>query len=338
MFTPSPWYALATSTPVEGLGAPIPDFDSRTPTLIQGVAIVKLGQFAKEVTRISQEVGTEGELGGQAHVLDVEGTWSIGVSLAVDMRHPRRQVRSIAKVTQAVALGDLSKQIEVDTRSKIPGLKNTVTGMAADQLRAFASEVTRVTLKVETGSKAGDSWGTRRSRVDSFIRALALGGCEQATKAVAAGDLTKFMNVKVLEEMLDLMMTVNPMVVQLITLANKVTGVSFEVGTEAILGGQAVVPECRASPTDNLNLMAVNMANRVRSIAQVTKAIAKGALTKKIDVDEDGRLLLLLFMNGMESLSVFAGGVMQVARAVGTGRQLGGQARVTNVNGTKLIT
>ncbi|KAF6742360.1 hypothetical protein DFP72DRAFT_1106064 [Ephemerocybe angulata] len=124
---------------------------------------------------------------------------------------------------------------------------------AADQLRAFASEVTRVTLKVETGSKAGDSWGTRRSRVDSFIR---LGGCEQATKAVAAGDLTKFMNVEVLEEMLDLMMTVNPMYPPsfiiplscpaLSTLANEVTGVSFEVGTEAILGGQAAVPERRA--------------------------------------------------------------------------------------------
>ncbi|KAF6747602.1 hypothetical protein DFP72DRAFT_854177 [Ephemerocybe angulata] len=233
-----------------------------------GVAIVKLGQFAKEVTRISQEVGTEGELGGQAHIhrhvtpsfalqrfiffplsfdllplyrlitrssqrpgLHLDATDPDLKSLAADMRHPRRQVPPIAKVTKAVALGDLSKQIEVDTRSKIPGLKNTVTEWSSDDAR---SPLESLEVEWRWEAKLG-ILGEREGR-----------GWTRKIDAVAAGDLTKFMNIEVLEEMLDLTMTVNPMVVQLSTLANEVTGVSFEVGTEAILGGQAAVPERRA--------------------------------------------------------------------------------------------
>jgi len=138
------------------------DLSKKITVPVQGVVMVqlkevinamvdKLGQFAKEVTRVSQEVGTEGKLGGQALVLDVEGTWRelTGVvnSLAANLTN---QVRSIAKVTKAVAQGDLSKQIDVDAQGEILELKNTVNEMVV-KLRVLAAEVTRVTLEV--GSK-----------------------------------------------------------------------------------------------------------------------------------------------------------------------------------------
>jgi len=161
----------------------------------------------------------------------------------------------------------------------------------------------------------------------------------EVTKAVALGDLSKQVNVDVQGEMLDLKLTVNSMVVRLGTLANEVTRVSLEVGTEGKLGGQATVPDVQGmwkELTDNVNLMAMNLTNQVRSIAQVTKAVAGGDLTKKIDVDVRGEILELKeTVNGMtESLSVFADEVTRVAREVGTEGRLGGQARVTNVGGT----
>ncbi|KAG2002222.1 atypical/HisK protein kinase, variant 3 [Coprinopsis cinerea AmutBmut pab1-1] len=429
------------------------DLSQKITVPVQGVVMVqlkdvingmvdKLGQFAKEVTRVSQEVGTEGKLGGQALVLDVEGTWRelTGVvnKLAANLTN---QVRSIAKVTKAVALGDLSKQIEVDARGEILDLKNTVNGMVV-RLRALAAEVTRVTLEVGSQGKLGGQahvpdvegvWfelvrnvnrmcssltdqvrsiamvttavargdltqkitiqvegemSTLKGTVNSMVDQLSafasevtrvalevgtqgiLGGqakvegvqgtwadltrnvnkmasnltdqvrsISEVTKAVAAGDLTKLVNVDVQGEMLDLKMTVNSMVSQLSTLANEVTRVSLEVGTEGILGGQADVPGVQGmwkALTDNVNLMAMNLTNQVRSIAQVTKAVAGGDLTKKIDVDARGEILELKdTVNGMTaSLSVFADEVTRVAREVGTEGRLGGQARVTNVGGT----
>jgi osomolarity two-component system sensor histidine kinase NIK1 len=161
----------------------------------------------------------------------------------------------------------------------------------------------------------------------------------EVTKAVALGDLSKQVNVDVQGEMLDLKLTVNSMVNQLNTLANEVTRVSLEVGMEGILGGQAFVPDVQGMwkvLTDNVNLMAMNLTNQVRSIAEVTKAVAGGDLTKKIEVDVRGEILELKeTVNGMtESLSVFADEVTRVAREVGTEGRLGGQARVTNVGGT----
>jgi len=161
----------------------------------------------------------------------------------------------------------------------------------------------------------------------------------EVTKAVALGDLNKQVNVDVQGEMLDLKLTVNSMVNQLNTLANEVTRVSLEVGTEGILGGQAFVPDVQGMwkvLTDNVNLMAMNLTNQVRSIAEVTKAVAGGDLTKKIEVDVRGEILELKeTVNKMtESLSVFADEVTRVAREVGTEGRLGGQARVTNVGGT----
>jgi osomolarity two-component system sensor histidine kinase NIK1 len=140
-------------------------------------------------------------------------------------------------------------------------------------------------------------------------------------------------------EMLELKLTVNSMVAQLSTLANEVTRVSLEVGTEGILGGQAFVPEVQGMwkvLTSNVNLMAMNLTNQVRSIAQVTKAVASGDLSKRIEVDVKGEILdLKETVNNMtESLSLFADEVTRVAREVGTEGRLGGQARVANVSGT----
>ncbi|KAG6333867.1 hypothetical protein ID866_5222 [Astraeus odoratus] len=429
------------------------DLSQKITVPVQGVVMVqlkdvintmvdKLGQFAKEVTRVSQEVGTEGKLGGQALVLDVEGTWRelTGVvnKLAANLTN---QVRSIATVTKAVALGDLSKQIDVDARGEILDLKNTVNGMVV-RLRALAAEVTRVTLEVGSQGKLGGQahvpdvegvWFelvrnvnrmcssltdqvrsiavvttavakgnltqkieiqvegemlTLKQTVNSMVDQLSafasevtrvalevgtqgiLGGqarvegaqgtwadltrnvnkmasnltdqvrsISDVTKAVALGDLSKVVTVDVQGEMLDLKMTVNSMVAQLSTLANEVTRVSLEVGTEGILGGQASVPDVQGMwkvLTDNVNLMAMNLTNQVRSIAEVTKAVAAGDLTKKIEVDVRGEIKELKeTVNGMtESLSHFAAEVTRVAREVGTEGKLGGQARVTNVGGT----
>ena len=161
----------------------------------------------------------------------------------------------------------------------------------------------------------------------------------EVAKAIAHGDLTKYVNVDVQGEMLDLKMTVNSMVKQLSTLANEVTRVSLEVGTEGKLGGQAVVSDVRGMwkvLTDNVNLMAMNLTNQVRSIAEVTKAVAGGDLTKKIVVDVRGEIAdLKETVNGMtESLRVFADEVTRLAREVGTEGKLGGQAIVPNIGGT----
>ncbi|KAJ2935713.1 hypothetical protein H1R20_g1381, partial [Candolleomyces eurysporus] len=244
-------------------------------------------------------------------------------------------------------------------------LKGTVNSMV-DQLSAFASEVTRVALEVGTQGILGGqakvegvqgTWADLTRNVNKMASNLTdqVRSISEVTKAVAAGDLTKFVNVDVqgmsflsaliitahiaLGEMLDLKMTVNSMVAQLNTLANEVTRVSLEVGTEGILGGQATVGGVQGmwkALTDNVNLMAMNLTNQVRSIAQVTKAVAGGDLTKKITVDARGEILELKeTVNGMtESLSVFADEVTRVAREVGTEGRLGGQARVTNVGGT----
>ncbi|KAF8490126.1 hypothetical protein F5888DRAFT_1621258 [Russula emetica] len=429
------------------------DLSQKITVHVQGVVMVqlkdvingmvdKLGQFAKEVTRVSQEVGTEGYLGGQALVLDVEGTWRelTGVvnKLAANLTN---QVRNIARVTKAVALGDLSKQIDVDARGEVLDLKNTVNGMVV-RLRALAAEVTRVTLEVgsqgilggqahvpdvegvwleltrnvnrmcssltdqvrsiatvTTAVAKGDltrkieiqvegEMATLKTTVNSMVDQLSafasevtrvalevgtqgiLGGqarvegvqgtwadltlnvnkmasnltdqvrsISEVTKAVVLGDLSKQVQVNVQGEMLDLKMTVNSMVNQLSTLANEVTRVSLEVGTEGILGGQASVPDVQGMwqvLTDNVNLMAMNLTNQVRSIAEVTKAVANGDLTKRVEVDVRGEILELKeTVNGMtESLSVFAQEVTRVAREVGTEGRLGGQANVTNVGGT----
>ena len=310
----------------------------------------QLSSFASEVTRVAREVGTEGKLGGQADVQGVAGTWkdltdsvnSMGSNLT-------GQVLNIAEVTTAVAAGDLSKKIDVDVKGEILELKNTVNTMV-DQLRSFASEVTRVAREVGTEGKLGgqadvqgvagtwkdltDSVNSMGSNLTAQVRNIA-----EVTTAVAAGDLSKKITVDVKGEILELKNTINTMVDQLRSFASEVTRVAREVGTEGKLGGQADVQGVAGTwkdLTDNVNFMAGNLTSQVRNIADVTKAVAAGDLSKKITVDVKGEILELKnTINTMvDQLSSFASEVTRVAREVGTEGKLGGQADVQGVAGT----
>ncbi|CEJ02687.1 Putative Histidine kinase [Rhizopus microsporus] len=310
----------------------------------------QLNVFASEVTRVAKEVGTEGKLGGQALVPNVDGTWK-GLTDNVNQMAANltNQVRSIAEVTKSVALGDLSKKIEVESGGEILELKNIVNSMV-DQLNVFASEVTRVAKEVGTEGKLGGQafvpnvGGTWKGLTDNVNQMAAnltnqVRSIAEVTKAVALGDLSKKIGVESDGEIRELKDTVNNMVDQLRVFASEVTRVAKEVGTEGKLGGQAFVPNVDGTwkgLTDNVNQMAANLTSQVRSIAEVTKAVALGDLSKKIEVESDGEILELKnVVNAMvDQLRVFASEVTRVAKEVGTDGKLGGQAVVTNVDGT----
>ncbi|NRF71831.1 HAMP domain-containing protein [Aquincola sp. S2] len=310
----------------------------------------QLSSFAAEVTRVAREVGTEGKLGGQADVQGVAGTWKdLTESVNSMASNLTSQVRNIADVTKAVAAGDLSKKITVDGKGEILELKNTVNTLV-DQLRSFAAEVTRVAREVGTEGKLGgqadvqgvagtwkdltESVNFMAGNLTSQVRNIA-----EVTTAVAAGDLSKKITVDVKGEILELKNTINTMVDQLRSFAAEVTRVAREVGTEGKLGGQADVQGVAGTwkdLTDSVNLMASNLTSQVRNIADVTKAVAAGALSKKITVDVKGEILELKnTINTMvDQLSSFAAEVTRVAREVGTEGRLGGQAQVRGVSGT----
>jgi HAMP domain-containing protein/CheY-like chemotaxis protein/signal transduction histidine kinase len=310
----------------------------------------QLNRFASEVTRVAREVGAEGKLGGQANVPGVAGTWKDLTENVNSMAsNLTGQVRNIAEVTTAVARGDLSRKITVDVKGEILELKNTINTMV-DQLNAFAGEVTRVAREVGTEGKLGGQAqvpgvsGTWKDLTDSVnfmagnltdqVRNIA----EVAT-AIATGDLSKKITVDVRGEILQLKETINTMVDQLRSFAGEVTRVAREVGTEGRLGGQAVVPGVAGTwkdLTDNVNLLAANLTTQVRNIAEVTTAVARGDLSRKITVDVKGEILELKnTINTMvDQLNAFAGEVTRVAREVGTEGKLGGQAQVPGVAGT----
>ncbi|ETK31512.1 HAMP domain-containing protein, partial [Microbispora sp. ATCC PTA-5024] len=309
-----------------------------------------LSAFADEVTRVAREVGTEGRLGGQADVKGVSGTWkALTESVNVMADNLTDQVRSIAEVTTAVARGDLSQKIRVDARGEILELKETINTMV-DQLSSFADEVTRVSREVGTEGRLGgqatvrgvsgtwkdltDSVNVMASNLTSQVRSIA-----QVATAVARGDLSQKITVEAKGEVAALAQTINTMVDTLSAFADEVTRVAREVGTEGQLGGQARVPNVAGTwkdLTDNVNSMADNLTSQVRSIAQVTTAVAQGDLTKKIDVDARGEILeLKTTINTMvDQLSSFAAEVTRVAREVGSEGRLGGQAEVEGVSGT----
>jgi HAMP domain-containing protein/signal transduction histidine kinase/CheY-like chemotaxis protein len=314
------------------------------------VMVDQLNGFASEVTRVAREVGTEGKLGGQAQVPGVAGTWkdlTDNVNLMAD--NLTGQVRNIAEVTTAVASGDLSKKITVDVKGEILELKNTINVMV-DQLNGFASEVTRVAREVGTDGKLGGQAqvpgvaGTWKDLTDNVnLMADNLTGqvrnIAEVTTAVASGDLSKKITVEVRGEILELKNTINTMVDQLNSFASEVTRVAREVGTEGRLGGQAQVPGVGGTwkdLTDNVNAMAGNLTGQVRNIAEVTTAVARGDLSKKITVDVKGEILELKnTINTMvDQLNSFASEVTRVAREVGTEGRLGGQAQVSGVGGT----
>ena len=310
----------------------------------------QLNAFAGEVTRVAREVGTEGRLGGQANVPGVAGTWKDLTDSVNSMAgNLTGQVRNIAEVTTAVARGDLSRKITVDVKGEILELKNTINTMV-DQLNAFASEVTRVAREVGTEGKLGGqaavpgvagTWKDLTDNVNfmaSNLTAQVRNIAEVAT-AIASGDLSKKITVDVRGEILLLKETLNTMVEQLRSFAAEVTRVAREVGTDGRLGGQAVVPGVGGTwkdLTDNVNLLAANLTTQVRNIAEVTTAVARGDLSRKITVDVKGEILELKnTINTMvDQLNAFAAEVTRVAREVGTDGNLGGQAQVPGVAGT----
>ncbi len=310
----------------------------------------QLNAFASEVTRVAREVGTEGRLGGQANVLGVAGTWKdLTDSVNSMANNLTAQVRNIADVATAIARGDLSRKITVDVKGEILELKNTINTMV-DQLNAFAAEVTRVAREVGTEGKLGGqaqvsgvagTWKDLTDNVNfmaSNLTAQVRNIAEVAT-AIAGGDLSKKITVDVRGEILLLKETLNTMVEQLRSFAAEVTRVAREVGTDGRLGGQAVVPGVAGTwkdLTDNVNLLAANLTTQVRNIAEVTTAVARGDLSRKITVDVKGEILELKnTINTMvDQLNAFAAEVTRVAREVGTDGSLGGQAQVPGVAGT----
>ncbi|MBN9075985.1 MAG: hybrid sensor histidine kinase/response regulator [Rhizobiales bacterium 65-79] len=310
----------------------------------------QLNSFASEVTRVAREVGTEGKLGGQAQVPGVAGTWKDLTDNVNSMaQNLTGQVRNIAEVTTAVASGDLSKKITVDVQGEILELKNTINTMV-DQLNSFASEVTRVARDVGTEGKLGGqanvrgvagTWKDLTDNVNLMAENLTsqVRNIAEVTTAVASGDLSKKITVTVKGEMLELKDTINTMVDQLNSFASEVTRVAREVGTEGKLGGQANVRGVAGTwkdLTDNVNSMAQNLTGQVRNIAEVTTAVARGDLSKKITVNVQGEILELKnTVNTMvDQLNSFASEVTRVAREVGSEGKLGGQAQVEGVGGT----
>ncbi|MFF9716620.1 HAMP domain-containing protein [Streptomyces sp. NPDC014603] len=310
----------------------------------------QLSAFADEVTRVAREVGTEGRLGGQADVKGVKGTWrDLTDSVNFMAGNLTGQVRNIALVATAVAQGDLSQKITVDARGEILELKNTINTMV-DQLSAFADEVTRVAREVGTEGRLGgqaqvrgvsgtwkdltDNVNVMASNLTGQVRSIA-----QVATAVARGDLSQRITVEAAGEVAALAEVINTMVDTLSAFADEVTRVAREVGTEGRLGGQAHVSNVAGTwrdLTDNVNSMASNLTGQVRNIALVTTAVARGDLSKKIDVDARGEILeLKTTINTMvDQLSAFADEVTRVAREVGTEGRLGGQAEVEGVSGT----
>ncbi|HSW04307.1 response regulator, partial [Aquabacterium sp.] len=310
----------------------------------------QLSSFASEVTLVAREVGTEGKLGGQADVQGVAGTWKdLTDNVNFMAGNLTSQVRNIADVTKAVAAGDLSKKITVDVKGEILELKATINTMV-DQLRSFASEVTRVAREVGSEGKLGgqavvrgvagtwkdltDSVNLMASNLTSQVRNIA-----DVTKAVAAGNLSKKITVDVKGEILELKATINTMVDQLSSFAAEVTRVAREVGTEGRLGGQAQVRGVSGTwkdLTDNVNFMAGNLTSQVRGIAKVVTAVANGDLKRKLTVEAKGEIAALAdTINGMtDTLAIFADQVTTVAREVGVEGKLGGQAKVPGASGT----
>jgi HAMP domain-containing protein/CheY-like chemotaxis protein/signal transduction histidine kinase len=340
---------LTQTVRLEVDGRPLEGEFLRSATIVNTM-IQQLGVFTAEVTRVAREVGTDGKLGGQAVVPGVAGTWKdLTDSVNSMASNLTGQVRNIAEVATAIATGDLSKKITVDVRGEILQLKEAINTMV-DQLRSFASEVTRVAREVGTDGKLGGQAvvpgvaGTWKDLTDS-VNAMAgnltaqVRNIAEVTTAVARGDLSRKITVDVKGEILELKNTINTMVDQLNAFAGEVTRVAREVGTEGKLGGQANVPGVAGiwkDLTDSVNFMASNLTGQVRNIADVATAIANGDLSKKITVDVRGEILQLKeTLNTMvDQLNRFAGEVTRVAREVGTEGRLGGQANVPGVAGT----
>jgi len=340
---------LSQKMSLEIEGRPVKGEFFRIGTTVNAM-VDQLNAFASEVIRVAKEVGTEGKLGGQSRVPGAAGTWKdLTDNVNLLASNLTNQVRNIAKVTTAVAKGDLSQKITVDAKGEVYELKNTINVMV-DQLSSFAAEVTRVAKEVGTEGKLGGqadvkgvsgTWKDLTDNVNQLAGNLTnqVRNIAKVTTAVANGDLSQKITVDARGEILELKNTINIMVDQLNSFAAEVTRVAKEVGTEGRLGGQADVKGVSGTwkdLTDNVNQLAGNLTNQVRNIAKVTTAVAKGDLSQKITVDAKGEILELKnTINIMvDQLNSFAAEVTRVAKEVGTEGKLGGQADVKGVSGT----
>ncbi|MDM8541187.1 methyl-accepting chemotaxis protein [Desulfococcaceae bacterium HSG9] len=298
---------------------------------------------------MAREVGIDGQLGGQAQVEGVQGTWkdlTDNVNMLAD--NLTNQVRNIADVTTAVAQGDLTKKITVDVKGEILELKDTINNMV-DGLNTFADEVTRVAREVGTegvlGGQAkvegvGGTWKDLTDNVNVMAANLTdqVRNIAEVTKSVAAGYLSGKITVEAKGELLEMKNTLNVMVDKLNAFASEVIRVAREVGIDGQLGGQAQVEGVQGTwkdLTDNVNMLADNLTNQVRNIADVTTAVAQGDLTKKITVDVKGEILELkdTINNMVDSLNTFGDEVTRLAREVGVEGKLGGKATVKGAAG-----
>src|SRR3569833_1523887 len=309
----------------------------------------QLGAFAAEVTRVAREVGTEGILGGQAKVAAVSGVWRELTENVNGMAgNLTSQVRNIAEVITAIAQGDLGHKIAGDARGEILTLKNTINA-TVDKLIRFAAEVNRMARLVGTEGTLGVQadvkdvsgvWKELTDNVNLMGRNLTdqVRDIAGVSSAVANGDLSKKITVEVKGELLQLKNTINAMVDSLGSFAAEVTRMAREVGTEGVLGGQAVVQDVAgiwSELTQNVNSMASNLTNQVRNIAAVARAVASGDLSKTITVSARGEVLELKnVLNAMvDQLNSFSAEVTRVAREVGVEGRLGGQAEEPGVRG-----
>jgi HAMP domain-containing protein/CheY-like chemotaxis protein len=339
---------LEQTMELEGADGPRRGEFLRHARIVNGM-VARLSQFGSEVTRVAQEVGGEGKLGAQARVQGVSGVWKdLTDSVNLMASNLTSQVREIARVTTAVAQGDLTKTITIDVKGEILELKNTMNTMV-EQLRAFANEVTRVAREVGTEGRLGGQatvrgvsgvWRELTESVNSMANNLTfqVRNIAEVTSAVASGDLGKKITVEAKGEILSLKNTINIMVDQLSSFAAEVTRVAREVGTEGVLGGQAEVADVSGvwrELTQNVNSMASNLTSQVRNIAEVVTAIAGGDLSKKIGVDARGEILELknTINTTVDKLNRFAAEVTRVARLVGTEGTLGVTADVKDVSG-----
>jgi len=268
------------------------------------VMVDQLNSFAFEVTRVAREVGTEGKLGGQARVQGVAGTWKdLTDSVNFMAGNLTSQVRNIAKVTTAVANGDLSKKITVTVEGEILELKETINTMV-DQLNGFASEVTRVAREVGSEGKLGGQAkvpgvaGTWKDLTDS-VNGMAgnlteqVRGIARVVTGVANGDLKRKLSLEAKGEIAELADTINGMIDTLGTFADQVTTVAREVGFEGKLGGQAKVPGAAGlwkDLTDNVNQLAAQLTSQIRAIGEVATAVTKGDLTRTVEVGAEGEV------------------------------------------------
>ncbi|MEG3847765.1 methyl-accepting chemotaxis protein [Microcoleus sp. herbarium19] len=329
-------------------GKPIKGLFRRIGTTLNKM-VDQLNGFSSEVTRVAREVGSEGQLGTQAQVEGLSGIWKeLTESVNLMAANLTNQVRNITKVATAISVGDLNEKITVEAEGEILQLKDTLNQMV-DSLNEFALEVTRVAKEVGTEGKLGGQaqvhgvagvWkdltqnvNLMASNLTSQVRNIA-----EVTTAVARGDLSKKITVEAEGEIRELKNTINEMTVQLNEFALEVTRVASEVGVEGKLGGQATVEGLSGtwlSLAGNVNIMAANLTEQVRSIAEVSTAVAQGDLSKKITVEVRGEVLELKnTLNTMvDQLNTFASEVTGLAKQVVAG-ELGGQAIVPDISGT----